>query len=633
IQQLHAALLSAFPKRSDLERMLRFELDARLDEITDVGNLNDTVFRVIEWAEANGRIHDLIRGARNQNPGHAGLAALALRIPDPKLQDCDEDLTACDSEPTKTPTAARKTRWIDRVPVVPERASGWLALLVMVPGFLIALVAAHAGNQRPSLMLAAVLWVLFRLVMSGSLRAALKAALETPLACGGGLGAAGYALVQTVHALIRSQGMLFLDWLAGGVMAAITGLLAGSLAEWLRKPERGAPARLLLRECPLLGWVLLAASGPGLALPDADPTGWSFRVAWAGAFSVLGPLLAWWEGDASEPRTSAAGVTALLAAASHRQPVAAAFHAGHDAIIGEWLVPAPFPHTWTGPVYYLLVFAASAMGMIYMLMLLPAPWAGHPLNKRVVGLVDWSLRVNPTGHHPARLRHLFHHRRLQHLGAVLLRVWQVLLGRFPDWVVPKPYAPGRYLQILRRRLADEELRATACMASWRLSTFKPAGPEAATVGQAAEQALRLWGQRLLALGNRLDCPGQSCSYGGSPEVARELAALADRYLSVARWLPERGDALDAVLEETSARLRAHCELLAARDDTPYSTFLRMRKDRGTAAGLPDGQLFHLRDHVLEVCRREALRLAYSSSAGEQDPVETYSGWFAWAAAI
>jgi hypothetical protein len=79
-QQLQRALISAFPRRADLEQMLLFQLGESLDAIVASGNLAETTFSLVQWAVARGRLADLIAGAREANPGNADLRAFAEQV-------------------------------------------------------------------------------------------------------------------------------------------------------------------------------------------------------------------------------------------------------------------------------------------------------------------------------------------------------------------------------------------------------------------------------------------------------------------------------------------------------------------------------------------------------------------------
>src|SRR5438094_205551 len=71
-QQLHKALLSAFTYE-DLRQMLDFGLNVQLEAVGGGSNLNEIVFNLIKWAEAQGRTEDLIYAARNANPSNSDL--------------------------------------------------------------------------------------------------------------------------------------------------------------------------------------------------------------------------------------------------------------------------------------------------------------------------------------------------------------------------------------------------------------------------------------------------------------------------------------------------------------------------------------------------------------------------------
>jgi hypothetical protein len=76
-QKFRDALLDAFRSRSDLRQMVSYGLDERLDEIAGTGNLKDTVFELIDWAEAEGKTDELLIAARHENPGNPKLLAFA----------------------------------------------------------------------------------------------------------------------------------------------------------------------------------------------------------------------------------------------------------------------------------------------------------------------------------------------------------------------------------------------------------------------------------------------------------------------------------------------------------------------------------------------------------------------------
>ena len=75
-QQLYEALLSAFSRREELAIMINHKLDVNLEEIVATGdNLSIAVFKLIEWARSEGRITELVIGARKQKPGNPALRA------------------------------------------------------------------------------------------------------------------------------------------------------------------------------------------------------------------------------------------------------------------------------------------------------------------------------------------------------------------------------------------------------------------------------------------------------------------------------------------------------------------------------------------------------------------------------
>jgi Effector-associated domain 1 len=76
-KQLYDALLSAFPTPADLARMVAFGLNTNLAQISTGSNLGDMTLSLITWAQAQGRMEDLVHAARQDNPGNAALQAFA----------------------------------------------------------------------------------------------------------------------------------------------------------------------------------------------------------------------------------------------------------------------------------------------------------------------------------------------------------------------------------------------------------------------------------------------------------------------------------------------------------------------------------------------------------------------------
>ncbi len=80
-QELREALISAFPNKNALKIMLLDQLDERLDNIVGGDNLTDIVNNlIVDWAEPQGRLEELIRGARQANPGNAKLREVAENL-------------------------------------------------------------------------------------------------------------------------------------------------------------------------------------------------------------------------------------------------------------------------------------------------------------------------------------------------------------------------------------------------------------------------------------------------------------------------------------------------------------------------------------------------------------------------
>ena len=69
-KQIHNALLSAFPSKASLERLVLFHLDTQLNQVVGEGSLSDLVVELIKWAESQGKLEALLIGAGKENPGN-----------------------------------------------------------------------------------------------------------------------------------------------------------------------------------------------------------------------------------------------------------------------------------------------------------------------------------------------------------------------------------------------------------------------------------------------------------------------------------------------------------------------------------------------------------------------------------
>ncbi len=77
-KRIQAAFLSAFRHYPELERMVSFGLNENLAAIADeTSDLSDVVFCLIEWAEAQGRVPDLLRAACAERYANPALDTIA----------------------------------------------------------------------------------------------------------------------------------------------------------------------------------------------------------------------------------------------------------------------------------------------------------------------------------------------------------------------------------------------------------------------------------------------------------------------------------------------------------------------------------------------------------------------------
>lgn len=74
LEELIDAIISAYPRESDLEKIVRFDLNENLSQISSGDNYDNLVFNLItQWAEPQGKLDDLIKASHKRNPNNLKL--------------------------------------------------------------------------------------------------------------------------------------------------------------------------------------------------------------------------------------------------------------------------------------------------------------------------------------------------------------------------------------------------------------------------------------------------------------------------------------------------------------------------------------------------------------------------------
>src|SRR5204863_9024333 len=80
LRELREALESAFPTHQALEMMVFDQLEENLSSITRTDTLEYTVFNLIKWAVAKGRLEELVIGALKQSGQNPQLISVAKQL-------------------------------------------------------------------------------------------------------------------------------------------------------------------------------------------------------------------------------------------------------------------------------------------------------------------------------------------------------------------------------------------------------------------------------------------------------------------------------------------------------------------------------------------------------------------------
>src|SRR5262245_3789118 len=80
-EELANALVAAFPRQGDLGMMVKFKLGVFLNTITAENNpYRLQAFELVQWADAQDRVDDLLSGALNLNERNKALRSIAKKL-------------------------------------------------------------------------------------------------------------------------------------------------------------------------------------------------------------------------------------------------------------------------------------------------------------------------------------------------------------------------------------------------------------------------------------------------------------------------------------------------------------------------------------------------------------------------
>ena len=81
-KQFSEALLDAFPDKPSLARAVRYGsgLNRNFEAIAGGNNLTDVVYYLLQWAQAQGKLGELVVAVQNENPGNPALRDFAESI-------------------------------------------------------------------------------------------------------------------------------------------------------------------------------------------------------------------------------------------------------------------------------------------------------------------------------------------------------------------------------------------------------------------------------------------------------------------------------------------------------------------------------------------------------------------------
>ena len=80
LKEFRNAILSAYPNKIDLEIMVSDELNENLDSISTGENIEQVVFKLIQWAESQSKLEQLVKAACKSNSGNQELQRISKEL-------------------------------------------------------------------------------------------------------------------------------------------------------------------------------------------------------------------------------------------------------------------------------------------------------------------------------------------------------------------------------------------------------------------------------------------------------------------------------------------------------------------------------------------------------------------------
>jgi hypothetical protein len=161
-RELHAALVKACPTQADLNELVFIGMGVSLDAVTSDGALTHRTAELLQWAESNERISELIEQATNTHPTNPELRAYIDRWG--TAQGPDTQIGRLVDQPASSSLMPRD---FEQMVSLMNFAIGWFAILSLICLHILGFVSLTSVALVMAALVAAV-WVFRRQPARGS---------------------------------------------------------------------------------------------------------------------------------------------------------------------------------------------------------------------------------------------------------------------------------------------------------------------------------------------------------------------------------------------------------------------------------------------------------------------------------